>query len=257
MCAEAQSGERAESQQQIAELRQQLREVEATMGELSDAGGPLQEGLELLARARGEMEREQIDEARSLLAQVSYLHTRVEKSKATVRRCGPVIVAYEIAFLLGLILLGIWGGNLPARFGVTLSKDWLTAAACALWGGLGGVASCFFGFHLSASGYRFDCAFLPQYFLKPVTGMALGLAVYAFVRAGLIAMSTGPIEEPWLLYVGAFALGFSWRLSLRLIDRVADGFFGARPAREEGAPAGARAAAAGRAPSASGSSAGN
>jgi hypothetical protein len=87
--------------------------------------------------------------------------------------------------------------------------------------------------------------------------MALGLAVYAFVRAGLVAINSGEIQQPWLLYIGAFALGFSWRLSLRMIDRVADGFFGARTAGGEGPPSATRAGAAGRSASAGGSSGGN
>jgi hypothetical protein len=215
-----------------------IERLEARLEGFSDAARVTEECLKLLARARVELAAGHLADAHDAVLRAECLLSRTERSSATVRRWGPAICLYEVALLVGLLLLALQGDQWLPRWLGEQPTSWMAIAPYCLWGALGGVVAGLFGFYLHAAGRDFDRAYVAYYFLKPIVGLVLGPLVYLLARAGLVAVQADgrAIERPELLYLGAFVLGFGERYSLRLIDRVAGAIFGPTEAAAQPEP---------------------
>jgi hypothetical protein len=221
-----------QTQQMADELQSRMAQVEARLKEFSDATRLADDCLSLLAQARAEIAAGHLPDAHSLVVRAECLLWRADRSAQTLRTWGPVIGIYQVALLLGLLVLALNGDRWMGWLLGDHPTSWMPIAPYSLWGALGGVVAALFGFYLHAARRDFDRGYVAYYFLKPIVGLVLGPLVYLFVRAGLMAIQSQgtTIERPELLYLGAFVLGFGERFSLRLIDRVAAAFFGPQAA---------------------------
>lgn len=208
-------------------LASRLDCLEGPLKEVCDAGPLTDTCLELIARARAELDAGDTGEAQDCILQAECLLLRADKSRETLRRWGPLIGLYEVVLLLALLTLAL-NGSIHGFVAGAGGGGWTPPAAYMVWGGLGGVVAALFGLYRHAAARDFDRGYVAYYFLKPILGIVLGPLVYLFARAGLMALQSdgGAVERHELLYLGAFVLGFGERFSLRLIDRVAAAMFG-------------------------------
>jgi hypothetical protein len=96
----------ADQTQQVAdELQSRMAQVEARLKEFSDATQLADDCLSLLAQARAEIAAGHLPDAHTLVVRAECLLWRADKSAQTLRAWGPVIGIYQVALLLGLLLL--------------------------------------------------------------------------------------------------------------------------------------------------------
>jgi hypothetical protein len=236
-----------------SELRERLQAAEARIKQFSDAARLCDTCIDLLARARSALAADRPADAWHLIFQVECLLQRAESSEETVRRWRTRIWVYELAWLSALIAASVLGaayvGRLP-WLSAHRPLGWMPPAPYFAWGALGGVVAALFGLYRHAALRDFDRGYVAWYFFKPIMGFVLGPLIYLFARAGLMAIQAEgtQVNEPELLYLGAFVLGFGERFSIRLIDRVAAAIFG--PTQTPPGPAPTPPPAASSAPSA-------
>lgn len=213
------------------QLRDRLQAAEARIKQFSDAARLCDTCTDLLARARSALEAGRLADAWHLVFQVECLLQRAETSEETVRRWRTRIWVYELAWLSALMAAAVLGPAYAQRL-PWLSGDrpigWMPPAPYFAWGALGGVVAALFGLYRHAALRDFDRGYIAWYFFKPIMGFVLGPLIYLFARAGLMAVQTQgtQVNQPELLYLGAFVLGFGERFSIRLIDRIAAAIFG-------------------------------
>lgn len=111
---------------------------------------------------------------------------------------------------------------------------------CGLCGGVGGVTYCLRGVYLNASVFkRWDEAWLPWYFIRPIVSFICGAVSCLFLRAGLIVLEAKQTQASTNLafYALAFIAGLNVDKFVEKIEDIAQVTWGikkSRTSRKEG-----------------------
>lgn len=161
----------------------------------------------------------QFDEAKYKVNQVKILLQKRDAVISSTKTTAWRIFAYDIAWIV--LLLGTF-----FLFNPNFSKAGVVAAwETMLWGGIGGVATGFYGLYRHTSEVQdFDKQYTMWYVAQPIIGLILGLLIQLIVGSGFLAVSiegTASVME-WVLRLLAFLAGFRQQFIFDLIASVVD-----------------------------------
>jgi hypothetical protein len=211
------------------ELESRLRGLEERLDKFSDAVPLTDTCLGLLQKAYADLAADRFPECRTSVLRVKCLLDRAVRSAATVKRWGIWIGLYVALSFYAVLAVASRGRLLLGHEVIQYPwPGWLPPAGYFVWAAAGSAAAALYGLVLHASRRDLDEAYLTWYWVKPWTGMAFGPLIYYFARAGMMATqhNAPKIVEPALLYLGAFVVAFSERLSMRLVDRLCSAILG-------------------------------
>ncbi|MGC2971859.1 hypothetical protein [Paraburkholderia aspalathi] len=127
--------------------------------------------------------------------------------------------------------------------GIALGKTpWLpdnlqSVAVCILFGGLGGCTYCLRGVYLNACVHRrWDIAWLPWYFIRPVVSLILGGVSYLFIQSGLLLLGAshdaGSGQNQLGIWAMTFLAGLNVDKFLTKIEAVGQSVWGIELSRQ-------------------------
>ncbi|MBU9618966.1 hypothetical protein [Burkholderia multivorans] len=115
-----------------------------------------------------------------------------------------------------------------------LHGEYLSVAACILFGGIGGLAYCLRGVYINASVYkRWDTCWLPRYLLRPVVSFVFGGISYLFVKSGLLLLGSeeSTASTPLGILTLAFIAGLNVDRFVAKIEEIGSTAWGVEPSR--------------------------
>jgi len=208
----------------------------AIVAELSTREALAEKALSLLQEARDTLleDPRNYDIAELKVHQARAILQRVKDARAWGSSYGAKLLAYELAWLLVLLILLVF--EKPIAMG--LSSLWSVPSTVAgmsmlfpmwttmLWGGIGGVVGALYSLHWHVSVLQdFDKNQWMYYVVHPIMGVILGGIIYLIASAGFLAMGaevTRLNEEQlrWLPALIACLAGFRQKFAYELLDRV-------------------------------------
>lgn len=103
------------------------------------------------------------------------------------------LLGYNIFLFLGMaVTIGVFH-LIPGQSHLH-NTAWVILA-CALFGGLGGVADAFWSMHTHFSKQDFDTRYQLWYYLHPVLGLSFGAVIYLVLQAGLMSINGASLTE--------------------------------------------------------------
>ena len=117
---------------------------------------------------------------------------------------------------------------------VLLSPALTLALFCGLCGGIGGVTYCLRGIYLNACVFdRWNDAWLPWYFIRPLVSFICGVVSCLFLKAGLIVLEAQQSGSPTNLafYALAFIAGLNVDKFIEKIEDIAQVTWGIKKSR--------------------------
>jgi hypothetical protein len=136
------------------------------------------------------------------------------------------VIAY-LAFLLAAGVAGaIWLDQVNST---SLAPERLTFFACLIAAFGGGLVNCGRAIYLNACVRRkWDRAWHPWYYVRPVLSAMIGVVAFAFIRAGLFVFGGGEVGKGsvWAFVAIAFIAGYNVQRFLEQLEAISELAFG-------------------------------
>jgi len=166
--------------------------------------------------------REYFEEAERYVNEVDYRLAFGERLKAWSSSWGSLLFLYEVLWAL----LFVWGMfRLGDAAFASAGSPFLYILSSMLWGGIGGVTGALLALIRHITKYQdFDIQHRMWYLGSPIMGGVVGLFLYGAIQVGLLSLTNGDINSPFIIYVLAWLGGYQHNVFTDIVKRVIKAF---------------------------------
>ncbi len=179
--------------------------------------------------------KDHYEEAERHINEAEFRVNFAQRVRKWSQKYGIPLFIYEIVF--GAVLIGSLfftplgkvafasGTDIARNAAAIIDPTLVYLLACMIWGGFGGVIGALLSLvrHISED-QDFDKQFMIWYVGSPWMGMGVGIAVYLFMRTGLLSiLGSDPdsnITSPIVIYVLAWLAGYQHNIFTEIVRRM-------------------------------------
>ncbi len=175
---------------------------------------------------------ENYEEAERFVNEVEYRVAFSERLQQWSSTWGTMLFVYEVIWAL---LFVWWMFRLGDAAFQPVGTPFLYIMGSMVWGGIGGITGALLALIRHITKYQdFDIQHRMWYIGSPIMGMVVGLFIYGSIQVGLLSLTNGNIDSPFIIYILSWLGGYQHNVFTDMVKRMLKAFeFGSGDAKQE------------------------
>ena len=175
---------------------------------------------------------ENFEEAERFVNEVEYRIAFSKRLQQWSSTWGTLLFVYEVIWAL---LYVWWMFRLGDAAFQPVGTPFIYIMSSMVWGGIGGVTGALLALIRHITKYQdFDIQHRMWYIGSPVMGMVVGLFIYGSIQVGLLSLTNGNINSPFIIYILSWLGGYQHNVFTDMVKRMLKAFeFGSGDVKEQ------------------------
>ncbi len=190
--------------------------------------------MDAIEAARNELlnSPENYEEAERFVNEVEYRIAFSQRLQKWSNTWGTLLFLYEVMWAL---LFVWWMFRLGDAAFQPAGTPFVYIMSSMVWGGIGGITGALLALIRHITKYQdFDIQHRMWYVGSPVMGMVVGLFIYGSIQVGLLSLTNGNINSPFIIYILSWLGGYQHNVFTDMVKRMLKAFeFGSGDVKQQ------------------------